>query len=495
MAARSMHYPLGGGLDLKTPTVSKKPGKLIQAQNVEQKVSGGYARVLGYEKYDTNIVPGEGAILGVWLFGGKVQAFRNASGGATAEMYESTGSGWGTAKKTGLTPDGSYEFVNYNFAGTYKMYGASGVHKGFSWDSTTWADVTTGMSPDTPEHLIAHKKHLFYNFGYSVQYSGTGLPLSWTPLTGAAEIAVEDGVTGFMQTSGGALSIFGRNSTNILKGSGSSDWTNTALTEHGKKVGAIPGTIQQLGSLIIYLDDRGLTTLTTSQNFGDFADKAVSYDVNDLLLPNKNNVTCSCVLKDKSQYRIFFDDGGGMIFTFVNNKLAGATRIKFDDIVRCVVSAEDASGEEVVYFGSDDGYIYQMESGNSFDGVAMSAYMRTAYNHLGSPRVRKRFRRANLDIYADGEITLQVKPDFRFDNEGIIPPPGYTDVDLTGVGAVLGEFVLGESIMGSDLILEGAIDMPGHGSYVSLFFSSNEIASPWEVDGIMYDYIPSRGRR
>lgn len=497
MPMMSTHYPLGGGLDLKTPAVAMKPGKLTQSQNVEQKVSGGYGRIKGYAKFDSAAIDGEGAILGIWRYGGKVQAFRNATGGVTAEMWESTGSGWGTAKKTGLTPDGTYEFVNYNFAGTWTMYGVSGVHKGFQWDATTWTDITTGVSPDTPEHLLAHKKHLFYNFGHSVQFSATGNPASWTPLTGAGEIAVEDGVTGFMQTSGGALSIYGRNSTNILKGSGASDWDNVALTEHGKRVGAIPGTIQQLGSMIVYLDDRGLTTLTTTLNFGDFKDASVSYDVNDFLLTKKNDVTCSCVVKDKSQYRIFFTDGTGMIFTFVNNKLAGATRIAFDDVVRCVVSTEDDNGDEIILFGSDDGYIYQMETGNSFDGVAMEAYMRLAYNHMGNPRNRKRFRRANLDMYAQGSVTVQVKPDFKFESTGIVPPPDYTDIVTAGIGAALGDSdeLLGTVLLGGSVIIEGGVDMPGHGGYVSLFFYSNAIEAAWEIDGITYDYIPGRGRR
>jgi len=40
------------------------------------------------------IVPGEGAVLGVWVFNGDVYAFRNKSGGATAGMHKSTSTGW-----------------------------------------------------------------------------------------------------------------------------------------------------------------------------------------------------------------------------------------------------------------------------------------------------------------------------------------------------------------------------------------------------------------
>ena len=40
------------------------------------------------------VVPGEGDILGVWVYNGDAYAFRNKSGGATAGMYKSTSTGW-----------------------------------------------------------------------------------------------------------------------------------------------------------------------------------------------------------------------------------------------------------------------------------------------------------------------------------------------------------------------------------------------------------------
>ena len=36
------------------------------------------------------IVPGEGNVNGVWVYGGNTYAFRNKSGGSTAGMYKST---------------------------------------------------------------------------------------------------------------------------------------------------------------------------------------------------------------------------------------------------------------------------------------------------------------------------------------------------------------------------------------------------------------------
>ena len=103
---KSVKIPLGGGLDKASPATGTNPGRLITAENIECKRKGGYRRLLGYTKFDTNQISGTGQILGVWIYNNKVYAFRNVTGGATATMWESTGTGW-TAKKTGLTPGGS----------------------------------------------------------------------------------------------------------------------------------------------------------------------------------------------------------------------------------------------------------------------------------------------------------------------------------------------------------------------------------------------------
>jgi len=41
-----------------------------------------------------SVVPGEGDVLGVWVYSGDVYAFRNKSGSVTAGMYKSTSTGW-----------------------------------------------------------------------------------------------------------------------------------------------------------------------------------------------------------------------------------------------------------------------------------------------------------------------------------------------------------------------------------------------------------------
>ena len=50
-------YPLGGGLDLVTPAIAVSPGKILDSQNYEPAIGGGYSRISGFERYDGQASP------------------------------------------------------------------------------------------------------------------------------------------------------------------------------------------------------------------------------------------------------------------------------------------------------------------------------------------------------------------------------------------------------------------------------------------------------
>jgi hypothetical protein len=45
-------------------------------------------------------------------------------------------------------------------------------------------------------------------------------------------------------------------------------------------------------------------------------------------------------------------------------------------------SGEDASGRDIVLLGDEDGYVYVANTGSSFDGEPIQAYIRTAFNNV-----------------------------------------------------------------------------------------------------------------
>ena len=121
--------------------------------------------------------------------------------------------GVGTQSQIVLLPDGRFEMDIGSFAGasSQKIYGCDGVNRGFEFDGTTFVPIKTGMPTDKPNHVVVHKKHLFFSFGASVQFSGLGLPYQFTVLTGGGEIVLDADVSSFLtqpgNQSGGALAI------------------------------------------------------------------------------------------------------------------------------------------------------------------------------------------------------------------------------------------------------------------------------------------------
>jgi len=283
------------------------------------------------------------------------------------------------------------------------MYGCDGKNKAFEFDGTTFTQLTTGMTTDTPAHIFEYKKHLFLAFsGGSVQHSSIGDPTSWSPVTGASEIAIGEEVTGFQLIPGNVLAIMGRNSTHLLYGTSVSNWDLKAFSLES---GAIEWSLQHL-STPIYMDDRGLTSLYAVQDFGDVKSKTLSQKVQPIIDAKKSTVVGSVRVREKDQYRLFFSDGTFLIFTFDNTKIMGVTRGEYPVAVLVPVSVEDLAGDEIILFGCTDGYVYRADSGYSFDGNEVTAWLRPIFNHFKSPENNKRFFKIVLEIDAPRPITL-----------------------------------------------------------------------------------------
>jgi hypothetical protein len=347
-----------------------------------------------------------------------------------------TGSIAGAASATGVetanafaVPSGRFEFVNYNFgghAGTIRMYGCDGKNKAFEWDGTYYTPIETGMTVDTPVHIIAHRSHLFLMFpGGSIQHSSIGQPYLWSAVTGAAELGVGDEGTGFLSMIN-VLAVFARNSTHLLYGTSSADWE---LIPHSDESGAIQWTIQKIGAGI-YLDDRGLTSLSATDQYGDFAASIISKFIHPYLRTKMGEVQGSIRVKDKNQYRLFFSDMRAVTLTMDGNKVIGFTRQMYDKLPVCVCSSENTSGEEEIFFGSTDGYVYQMDSGNSFNGNPIEGVIKFHFNHLKSPSTKKRIRKIMLEL--DAPIDTYINANVEFDYGEAGNPGEYFAVDSPG---------------------------------------------------------------
>lgn len=480
MAARQQRIPiiLQGGLNLSSSVKELGAGECIQLFNYEVNTLGRYQRMIGFERVDgapapsevdvtalvgypfaddateaaaiaterdarrtaIGLIPGSGPIRGVAYYNNKHYAFRDNAGGTACVMWESTPStSWQTVTTPVLSPGGRYEFVIGNFwasSGTIELFGVDGINQPFRFDGTTftqYAGPIAGKEPIHLEILPSQTMILAYSGGTFV-YSKIGDPTDYTPASGGGEIGVGDEIVALDLQANNALAIFCRNRTYMLYGTSEADFQ---LQNLSKSTGAIEWSVQTIGDSI-YLDDRGLTRLNRVQQFGNFEMATVSQKVEPLIQEYAKRVTASFVVKQKNQYRLCFDDGTGLCVTFFGAEVSGFSTFDYGHVVRCAFSGEDGSGNEIILFGSDDGYVYQAEKGFSFDGEPIQFACRPAFTDLGAPEIKKRWRAAVIQADTVSESTLTLAPDFDY-SSAEQPTHGTTEVTVLGGGGYFDE--------------------------------------------------------
>lgn len=419
-----------------------------------------------------------------------------AAGAATVGAGTLTLSG--AESSISLLPDGRYEFMNTNFGGsinTKRMYGCDGVNKAFEFDGTYFIPIPTGMTTDAPSHITEHKKHLFLSFVGSVQHSSTGTPYTWTAVLGAAELGMGDTVTGFAKEPGssgeGALAIFTRNRMSILYGNSSSDWV---LTPYREELGAFAHTIQDVG-YTMFLDDRGITDLQQAQTYGNFAHNAISNQVLTKINEWRPAAVASCISRDASQYRIFFTNKHALYVTVAGRKIVGIMPMLLNDTVRCIVSAEMNDGSEAIFFGSDDGWVYQMEKGTSFDGDSIEAYINLAYNFQQRPRVSKRYRDATIEVTGSGYAQFAFGYSLGY-GETTIPQPSTQTVTTNFSSVFWDSFTWDAFFWDGSTLSPNTVTIDGEAENISVgITSSDDFYEAFTVTSTLIHYTPRRRLR
>jgi hypothetical protein len=397
----------------------------------------------------------------------------------------------GNSSAITLLPSGRYEFVNHNFTGhtdTFRMYGCDGVNRAFEFDGTVFVPIATGMVEDKPSYIAAHKKKLFLSFRGSLQNSSDGDPYEWSAITGASEIGAGEDITGLLVQPGEVLAIFTRNSIKQLLGS---TIDNFDLQELAPEVGAIGHTVQNIGVAYCF-DDRGINQITRTQAYGNFNHGTVSRLAQPVIDSLRSKVVASTVYRARNQYRLYANDGTGVIMTVEGSKIVGITKLEYPVNVTCACNGEDATGKDVVFFGDDDGFVYQADKGSSFDGEEIEAYIRPVFNHSGSPRIRKRYRKAVLEMSAEAYSSIRVQPEFTYGDadaashitqtETIQGAGGYWDVDNW------------ESFFyDARVVAAPEFSIAGTGTNLSLiFYSKSDIDLGHTLQGVLLQFTPRR---
>ena len=402
-----------------------------------------------------------------------------------------------------MLPNGRLETINYNFSASLsnlRTYGADGVNKAFEFDGTTFSRITTGMLVDAPQHVLAANKMLFLSFNGSLQNSGIGVPHSWIVQTGAAELGIGDTITNLAASPGGAVLITSRDKTSLLQGTSIDDFKLDLISDN---IGAIPYTLQTVtpqGSqdAVLFLDDAGIAQLNRTNAYGNYLGAYISDMARPVIEGIQPKATASMVYKGRKQYRIYGNDGSGIILCLIpgNGGVQTAiTTFQYPHNVRCTFGGENAQKKDVVFFGDDNGFVYQMDKGSSFDGQDIEAYLRLPFNNTKSPRLRKRYRKAVMEMSSSGYVALQFVPEFNYGDVDI-DSHRPLNANIQGSGGYWDTSTWNLFFWDARTVASPEFDLNGTGINISmLFYSKSKIDLGHVLQGLIFHYTPRRLQR
>lgn len=437
---------------------------------------------------------GAGTAAGVLILSATTGTFSGENLNVSASPVAATTGG---ASAITLNPNGRVQSVIGNFgAGARRIYGADGVNKGFEFDGTVYVPITTGMADDTPDCVAILKEHLFFSFGSSLQFSALGLPYQWSVVIGAGEIAMGDTITVLQLLPGdqtnGAMAIYTTRNTSILYGSSSA---NFVKSEYNINSGAVPYTGANLDQPYV-LSEHGVTRLSTTLDFGNFSSSSITMNIRKYINSRKSLATAATVNTEKGQYRVFFSDGYGLYITVVNRKVVGMMPVSFNHPVMCACSGETSDdGVEIQYFGSDDGYVYRLDDGTSFDGDPIAATVMTVFNSVKSPRTLKSFLKASVEITGSSYNEFEFGYVVGYNSQDVEQPDNTSALaDLRP--SYWDEFTWDEFIWDGRDIAPVDFRLEGSSENVAMIFSNNSaLFKEFTINSVMLHYTIRRNLR
>ncbi|MEY4956671.1 MAG: hypothetical protein RL409_928 [Gemmatimonadota bacterium] len=520
------------------------------------------------------VVPGTGSILGVFVLGGYVYAWRATQADATKQaLYKATGGGWslqtltGYIKYTGgvaevaegvtitgassgataivrrvniasgswtgptyasgrfaitnitgnftngenlqvaavtvavangtqvaataMTATGArHQIVISNFYGASDLtraYGVDGVNPGWEFDGTYFCAFNTGMTTDTPKFVAVHRNHLFVTYdGGSIQNSGTGLPLTWSPRTGASEIGIGDDPTGIISNGNNTLAITAKNSVHVLTGINNSDWNLRMIADD---VGTVAYSIAGVGGQLMFLDRAGVNVLLPAPpTFQDYSTQSISRSIRPTIESSATLAVDSINARLKSQYRVFFSDKTGIIGSFDGTKLTGWTQVLYAHQITCSASGDDTVGAERMFAGISTGYVVELDVGSSFDGEVIESILQLPFGYHGIPDRDKRYHKLTLEMTTPRAFDLYYAVDFDY---GASQQPGRFLFESDSTSALSSFALFGTLFWTSSVLSATEVNIDGIGRSIGIaIYNSSAVVDPFVCSAVLLQFTP-----
>ena len=532
--ARSQPYTVAcaGGLVKSANSIDllRTPGVARELRNFEVSIEGGYRRINGYEKFGgasatqptgsaTQIfgtMPyGDGVIVcagtGIYFSQDGITWLQVNRLSAVGGDDYATFTGKALSARTG---QGQCSFAIFENSYDYgEIIIADGANRPFSFrmegtgalsTRTFFTSLITVDSTNSVQYVTVHDHHLIAagvdNNDSTVYYSVNNDPDNFTG-TGAGAITISDkivGIRGFRED----LIIFCENSLHKLINI--NDSGTVAVVPVAENVGCLSGySIQEIGGDLVFLAPDGLRTVAGTARIGDVelgtVSKAIQPLINDLARNVNNYVITSMVHRDKSQYRLFYTDTTlnenqqrGIIGTLRPNGFEWSETRGIE--VTAIGTGFNEVGIEEHFHGSDSGYVYVHDTGNSFDGSNILARFGTPDYDYGDLGTLKTLHYLKVSASSEGVVDPDVQVRFDYGSTDTPQPPNLFDLGTIDPPSLFGDAIFGTNVFGGAENPLIRIPLQGSGYSNNFTIISDDVKAPYTINGFYIDFIPS-GRR
>ena len=540
MATQPYALACEGGLDKASSSFEllRRPGAATRLRNFEVDVAGGYRRingfsvlgggsaarpnstnqVLGLHVYADGVIACSGTNIYFSLDGTSWLQINRASVAGGGDNY-STFTGRSASARTSqdkahfvtFEGDTTYGEVIITDEGSgakpfyFKMTGTGALS-----DRTYFAKEITVSGTHYPKFCTIHDKHLVVagaaTAPNTIFYSGTSDIDDFTT-TGSGSIVLDDQVVG-LKSFRDDLIIFCKNS--IYKLVNINNSSTIAIQPITQNIGCLDGkSIQEIGGDLVFLAPDGIRTLAGTVRIGDVELGTVSRAIQPIMKDIADNISTfnisSIVIRDKSQYRLYYGTSStgtaseGIIGTLKTNE-QGFTQFQWAetfgiDASAAATSGFNSSGVEKHYHGDYNGYVYNHDTGNSFNPSEVETNIKAEYQtpdlDYGDLGTLKTLKYVKISATPEGEISSTLRIRYNFDDPDNPQPSDYSiSVDKPSLFGnatfTTGSYVFGAA---SDPITRQVVEGSGHSNYFRVF--SDDTKDPYTVNGIYIDYEPS----
>lgn len=533
--SRSQPYTVAcaGGLVTSSNAIDllKAPGVATELKNFEVSTKGGYRRINGFTKFGggSAVQPSGSSdtILGVFPYADGVIVCVSddiyfTNNGTSYLQINKLSAGGGdnhttfTGKSaTARTGQGQCQFVL--FEGATFDYGeviiADGANKPWAFrmegtgalnTRTFFTEEITVDGTNGVKYIAIHDHHLIAagveNNLNTVYYSVYNDPNNFSG-SGAGSVTISDqvqGIKGFRTD----LIVFAENS--IHKLININDSSNIRIDPITENVGCLSGySIQEIGGDLIFLAPDGLRTVAGTARIGDVELGTVSSNIQNIVSDLAESINLytinSVVLREKSQYRLFYTNTGaadstqrGIIGTLRPNGFQWSETRGLE--VTAIGSGFDNNGIEQYYHGDTNGNVYQHDVGDDFDGTKILARYTTPDYDYGDLGTLKTLHYLRVSMATEGIVEPDVQIKFDYNSTDVPQPTDLFDLGVVNPPSLFGDAVFNTNKFAGQNNPMIRVPLQGSGTSNNFTVISNDTKPSYTVNGLYVDFIPS-GRR